>query len=222
MQFSLFDDPQAYRTPPLAGLGYANLEALFEAMHALKDDPLAVTGARMCIARGNPSADLMIVGEGPGAEEDKQGKPYVGRSGQLLDKIIEAGGFDSQNGIFVTNTVFRRPPDNRDPTPEELDYYKPYLMEIIRLVDPKIIMLTGRFSMRQLIGEAKPITKVRGTWHQIDGRWVMPVFHPAYLLRNPSREPGAPKALMWQDMQAIRQKYDEVGGDKQFLLRNTP
>ena len=212
MQFNLFEEP----TPQEQ---FQTHDELIAHMEGLTDDPLYDTGNKMVIYRGNPAADLMVVGEGPGANEDRLGKPYVGRSGKLLDKILESAGFDSQNGIYVTNTVFRRPPENRDPTTEELEYYKPFLLDIVRIVDPKVIMLTGRYSMRALIGEKKGITKVRGNWYTIDDdRWAMPVFHPAYLLRNPSRKPGSPKALMWQDVQEIRRKYDELGGSEEFLL----
>lgn len=219
MQFNLFEEPKTYQTH----------DELITAMHTLEDDPLAETGSNMVIFRGNPQADLMIVGEGPGANEDQQGKPYVGRSGKLLDKILESAGFESQDGVYVTNTVFRRPPGNRDPSPEELAYYKPFLMEIIRLVNPKIIMTTGKYSMWQIIGAERldsrsisqvRITKQRGRWHEIDGRHVLPVFHPAYLLRNPSRKPGSPKALMWDDIRAVRTKYDEIGGGQSFLLKS--
>ena len=211
MQSSMFDSPEPKQTR------YETHDDLIAAMHALTDDPLHPTGHRMVIFRGNPAADLMVIGEAPGANEDQQGKPYVGRSGKLLDKILESVNIDSQNGVYVTNVVFRRPPDNRDPTQEELDYYYPWLQEIIRIVNPKIILLTGRFAMRQIIGEKKGITKVRGTWYEAEGRPVMPVFHPAYLLRNPSRKPGTPKALMWKDIQEVRRKYDEIGGSPAFL-----
>ncbi|MCO5204301.1 MAG: uracil-DNA glycosylase [Anaerolineae bacterium] len=202
MQFDLFEKPIRFET-------HADYIA---AMMSLTDDPLAQFGGNMVIYRGNPNADLMIIGEGPGAEEDRLGKPYVGRSGQLLDKILESVNFDPENEIYVTNTVFRRPPNNRDPLPAELEYYAPYLMEGIRLVDPKVILLTGRFSMRVVLNERQGITKVRGTWYQREGRWIMPMFHPAYLLRNPQRTPGSPKALTWQDIQAVRRKYDELTG----------
>ncbi|MCO5195885.1 MAG: uracil-DNA glycosylase [Anaerolineae bacterium] len=202
MQFDLFEKPIRFET-------HADYIA---AMMSLTDDPLAQFGGNMVIYRGNPNADLMIIGEGPGAEEDRLGKPYVGRSGQLLDKILESVNFDPENEIYVTNTVFRRPPNNRDPLPAELEYYAPYLMEGIRLVDPKVILLTGRFSMRVVLNERQGITKVRGTWYQREGRWIMPMFHPAYLLRNPQRTPGSPKALTWQDIQAVRRKYDELIG----------
>lgn len=202
MQFDLFEKPTHFETHT----------DYIAAMMSLTDDPLVQFGGRMVICRGNPNADLMIIGEGPGAEEDRLGKPYVGRSGQLLDKILESVNFDPENDIYVTNTVFRRPPNNRDPLPAELEYYAPYLMEGIRLVDPKVILLTGRFSMRVVLDERQGITKVRGTWYQRDGRSIMPMFHPAYLLRNPQRTPGSPKALTWQDIQAVRRKYDELTG----------
>ena len=211
MQFNLFEEPKSEQ--------FNTHDEIINHMMNMTDDPLYKTGHNMVIYRGNPNADLMIVGEAPGANEDQQGKPYVGRSGKLLDKILESVGFDSQNGVYVTNTAFRRPPENRDPSQEELDFYLPYLLDLMRIVDPKVVLLTGRFSMRQLIGEKKGITKVRGTWYTLqDGRPAMPVFHPAYLLRNPSRKPGSPKALMWQDIQAVRTKYDEVGGSRELLL----
>ena len=197
---SLLDNPLQFNTH----------DDYVAAMMALTDDPLAEFGGNMVIFRGNPSADLMVIGEGPGANEDRLGKPYVGRSGQLLDKILQSVDFDTETDIYVTNTVFRRPPNNRDPSPAELEYYTPYLMEGIRLVNPKIIMLTGRISMRVILNERQGITKVRGTWYERDGRWVMPMFHPAYLLRNQQRTPGSPKALTWQDIQEIRRKYDEL------------
>ncbi len=219
MQFNLFDEPTP-NEEPTSEHRFATHDELITYMENMTDDPLYSTGNRMVIYRGNPNADLMIVGEAPGANEDQQGQPYVGRSGKLLNKILESVGFDSQNGVYVTNTAFRRPSEsNRDPTQAELDFYLPYLKEIIRIVDPKILLLTGRFSMRQIIGVKQGITKVRGTWYTLeDGRLAMPVFHPAYLLRNPSRKPGTPKALMWQDIQAVRNKYDELGGGREFLL----
>lgn len=202
MQFNLFEPPQPGRTH----------DDIVAEMEALTDDPLAHTGHNMVIYRGNPNARLMIVGEAPGANEDRLGQPFVGRSGKLLDRIFESAGFDTENDIYVTNTVFRRPPDNRDPKPQELEYYKPYLMALIQVVDPVIIVTTGRFSMRVILNERQGITRVRGNWYPLDGRWAMPIFHPAYLLRNPSREPGSPKALMWQDVREIRRKYDELVG----------
>ena len=199
------------------GLNFESLDALKSHMMAMTDDPLYPAGTNMVICRGNPEAKLMIVGEAPGTNENIQGKPFVGKSGQLLDQIIRAVKLDPDQDVFVTNAVFRLPPGEngkplRKPTPAEIDWYKPYLMEIIRLIDPQIILLTGGVSMRAVLNETRlGITKMRGNWHQIDGRWVMAIFHPAYLLRNPSRQMGQPKSLTWQDIQEVRKKYDELG-----------
>ncbi len=195
---------------------FSSLAALVAAMEALDDDPLANTGSKMVIYRGNPAAKLMIVGEAPGNQEDKQGKPFVGPSGKLLEQILASVNLSTEQDVFITNAVFRLPPGDgtsavRKPTIEEIDYYKPYLSEIIRLIDPRIILLTGGVSMRSVLDEKKlGITKVRGQWFERDGRWIMPIFHPAYLLRNPQRDPGSPKALMWSDIQEVRRKFDEL------------
>ena len=205
MQFGLFEERPN---------GFATLDELVAAMMKLEDDPLFPAGTNMVIYRGNPRARLMIVGEAPGTEEDRQGKPFVGRSGQLLDQILQSVQLDPEQDVFITNAVFRLPPGDdgkplRKPTPDEIVYYKPYLLEIIRLVDPLIMLLTGNVATESLL-EKTGITKLRGQWFPWQGRWAMPIFHPAYLLRNPSREPGSPKALMWQDIREARRKYDEL------------
>lgn len=205
MQFGLFEERPK---------GYATLDELVAAMMKLEDDPLFPAGTNMVIYRGNPQARLMIIGEAPGTEEDRQGKPFVGRSGQLLDQILQSVHLDPEQDVFITNAVFRLPPGDdgkplRKPTTDEIIYYKPYLLEIIRLVDPLVMLLTGNVATESLL-EKTGITKLRGQWFEWQGRWAMPIFHPAYLLRNPSREPGSPKALMWQDIREARQKYDEL------------
>ena len=208
MQFGLFEErPQ----------GFATLDELVAAMMKLEDDPLFPAGTNMVIYRGNPKAKLMIIGEAPGTEEDRQGKPFVGRSGQLLDQILQSVKLDPEQDVFITNAVFRLPPGDdgkplRKPTTDEILYYKPYLLEIIRLVNPLVMLLTGNVATESLL-EKTGITKLRGQWFPWQGRWAMPIFHPAYLLRNPSREPGSPKALMWQDIREARRKYDELLGN---------
>jgi uracil-DNA glycosylase family 4 len=116
--------------------------------------------------------------------------------------------------VFICNSVFRMPPGEggksfRKPTTAEIEYYKPYLLEIIHLVNPAIILLTGNVATQSLLG-LTGITKLRGQWHEWQGYEVMPIFHPSYLLRNPTRQPGGPKALTWQDIQNVRRKYDEL------------
>ena len=208
MQFGLFEDRPRQ---------FASLDDLVAAMMKLEDDPLFPAGTNMVIYRGNPRARLMIIGEAPGTEEDRQGKPFVGRSGQLLDQILQSVHLDPERDVFITNAVFRLPPGDdgkplRKPTSDEIVYYKPYLLEIIRLVDPLIMLLTGNVATELLL-EQTGITRLRGQWFPWQGRWAMPIFHPAYLLRNPSREPGSPKALMWQDIREARRKYDDLTGN---------
>jgi DNA polymerase len=209
MQFNLFEEPPKF---------YASLQELIDEMMQMDDDPLADAGTNVVICRGNPQAELMLVGEAPGPEENKRGKPFVGRSGQLLDQILEAANFDPEKDVFISNSVFRMPPGEGDknfrkPTNEEIEYYKPYLLEIIRLVDPKIMLLIGNVATQSILGKTG-ITKLRGQWFDWNGRHVMPIFHPSYLLRNPTRTPGSPKALTWQDFKEVRRKYDElVGGE---------
>jgi DNA polymerase len=207
MQFNLFEEPPKF---------YASLQELIDEMMQMDDDPLADAGTNVVICRGNPQAELMLVGEAPGPEENKRGKPFVGRSGQLLDQILEAANFDPEKDVFISNSVFRMPPGEGDknfrkPTNEEIEHYKPYLLEIIRLVDPKIMLLIGNVATQSILGKTG-ITKLRGQWFDWNGRHVMPIFHPSYLLRNPTRTPGSPKALTWQDFKEVRRKYDELIG----------
>ncbi|KAG5177358.1 DNA polymerase bacteriophage-type [Tribonema minus] len=189
------------------------------ALLALTGDPLEPAGGRIVVYRGDPQAKLMVVGEAPGAMEDETGKPFVGRSGQLLDAILKAAGFDPETDLYVSNIVRRRPPENRDPTTAEIAYYRPWLLEEIRLVNPAIIITTGRWSMRAVLNERRGITKVRGQWYAPGttpdlpaATWAMPWFHPSYLLRNPTKDEGGPKWLTWVDAQEVRRKYDELLG----------
>jgi DNA polymerase len=207
MQFGLFDErPQQFDS-------FADLMAY---MVDLEDDPLASAGTTMVIYRGNPRAKLMIIGEAPGPEENRLGKPFVGRSGQLLDQILGAVGFNAETDVFITNAVFRMPPGDGDrsfrkPTNEEIEAYKPYLMEIVRLIDPRVVLLSGNVATQSVLGQTG-ITRLRGEWHRWQDRWLMPIFHPAYLLRNPTRQANGPKALTWRDFQEVRRKYDELVG----------
>ncbi|HEY9618357.1 MAG TPA: uracil-DNA glycosylase, partial [Microcoleaceae cyanobacterium] len=134
----------------------------------------------------------------------------VGRSGELLDKILASVHLSRHENVFIGNVVKCRPPENRTPTVDEAEACKGYLLEQIRMINPKIILLTGATALRGLLGIKQGITKVRGQWVERDDRLYMPIFHPAYLLRNPSRETGSPKWLMWQDIQAVRTKLDEL------------
>jgi DNA polymerase len=195
---------------------YASLEELFDEMKHMRDDPLAQAGTNMVLSRGNPKARLLIIGEAPGSEENKQGKPFVGSAGKLLDKILQSVGFDSEEEVFITNSVFRMPPGEagkafRKPTTAEIEYYRPYVFAIIHLIDPLIILLTGNVACQSILGQTG-ITTLHGKWIHLQDYWTMPIFHPSYLLRNPARGPGSPKAQMEADIRKVRKKYAELIG----------
>ncbi len=157
-------------------------------------------------ADGNPEAKLMIIGEGPGQTEDEIGLPFVGRAGKLLDKILAAVQIDRQKDTYICNIVKCRPPQNRVPTKEEAAACKPYLMAQIAFVKPAIILLAGSTAVQYTLQLNQPISKIRGKWFDYCGAQAMPIFHPSYLLRNESKEPGSPKWLMWQDIKQVKQK----------------
>lgn len=185
-------------------------DELVNALLAIQDDPLQTHGGKIVTFRGTPRARLMIVGEAPGEQEDRLGIPFVGRAGQLLDKIFKYGGFNIDTQVYLTNVVKRRPPNNRDPTVEEISYFLPYLHEEIRLVDPVIIILAGNIATKAFLGQDVRITQVRGTWFggQLGNPWIMPIFHPSYLLRF-----EAQKFKMVTDIEAIRAKYMQLVPD---------
>ena len=160
---------------------------------------------------GVPNEKIMLIGEAPGADEDEQGKPFVGRSGQLLTKILESVGFYREKNIYICNTIKCRPPQNRNPLPEEEKACDEYLQEQINILKPKIILLCGAVATNKIMNKKLPITKVRGQWFDgSNNSKIMPIFHPAYLLRNPTREVGGPKWLMYQDMKKIKEEYDKL------------
>ncbi|GAB1471537.1 uracil-DNA glycosylase [Chloroflexota bacterium] len=193
---------------------YNSLNEVLAAIRGLTDDPLADAGTNIVISRGNPKARLLLIGEAPGPQENIKGKPFVGPAGQLLDKILQAADFNPETDIYITNSIFRMPPGEdgksfRKPNDKEIEFYRPFVFEIIRLIDPLVILLTGNVACQAIL-QKTGITSLRGKWMELDGRWLMPIFHPSYLLRNQSREPGSPKSLMWEDVREVRRKYDEM------------
>lgn len=193
---------------------FSSLDEILAALKGMKDDPLVKAGTNVVISRGNPNAKLLIIGEAPGPQENIKGKPFVGPAGQLLDKILQAGNFDPEQDVYITNSVFRMPPGDdgksfRKPNDTEIEYYRPFVLEIARLIDPLVILLTGNVACQSILKKTG-ITSLRGQWTQIEGHWLMPIYHPSYLLRNQSREPGSPKAQMWDDIKEVRRKYDEL------------
>jgi DNA polymerase len=147
---------------------------------------------------GNPDADLMFVGEAPGADEDQQGIPFVGRAGQLLTKIIEAIGLTREE-VYIANVIKCRPPQNRNPEPDEVDTCEPFLFRQIDVIKPKVIVALGKFAAQTLLRTEEPISRLRGRVSDFRGAKLIPTFHPAYLLRNPSS-----KREVWEDMKAAR------------------
>ncbi|MCL2026407.1 MAG: uracil-DNA glycosylase [Leptospirales bacterium] len=174
---------------------------------------LSETRLNVVFSDGIPNSKLMLIGEAPGMSEDEQGKPFVGRAGMLLDKILESVGFSRQTNIYICNSLKCRPPNNRDPNESEKEACRPFLDAQIDILKPRLIMLCGRVAMNSFIPNAEGITKMRGRWFDgPHGSKMMPVFHPSYLLRNAQRTKGSPKWFMWQDMQEIRREYDKLGG----------
>jgi len=207
-QNSMLTNP---RTPIPPG-SYKNMEEIAKDCNQCHRCDLGKNRTNAVIGRGNPQAKIMIIGEGPGQQEDERGLPFVGRSGQLLDKVLESVELNSDRDVYISNAIRCRPPHNRTPLVKEIEACKPYLLEQIRLVNPQIILLTGAVAVRTLTGDRRGISKIRGQWMEWEGRLCMPIFHPAYLLRNSSKEPGQPKWLMWQDIQIVKAKLDELNG----------
>lgn len=172
---------------------------------ACTDCQLCQTRDQVVVWRGSVPAPLMIVGEGPGAEEDRLGKPFVGRSGQLLDRLLRAQEFHP-NFFHICNIVKCRPPENRTPTEEEATTCKQHLARQFKLVKPKIIVLCGATAYRYFTGRKEAISKVRGTWLENNGYYIMPTYHPAYILRDPRQ-----RSKMWDDFVKVRQKLTELG-----------
>jgi DNA polymerase len=161
---------------------------------------------QVVVSRGNPRARLMLIGEAPGAQEDALGLPFVGRSGQLLDQLLAQAGLDSNRDLYLCNVVKCRPPQNRKPSPMEMQACRGWLEQQIALVDPPLILLAGASALQGVLGIRGGISRLRGAWQPWQERWLMPIFHPSYLLRYPSVQPGSPRALTLADLQAARQR----------------
>lgn len=176
---------------------------------ACKGCSLASTRTKVVFGDGNERSKLLFIGEGPGADEDEQGLPFVGRAGQLLTQILTAGGIDRKD-VYITNIVKCRPPENRIPTPEEMIICDQHLQTQIMLIDPELIILLGNTPTRWILKTNEGITKIRGKWFEWRGKAVMPMFHPSYLLRNASSKEGSPKHLTWIDIQEVKRSWDIV------------
>ena len=186
-----------FRTEPSLE-AHTDLPSLHAAIKDCLKCPLGKTRIKFVFGEGDPHAKLMFIGEGPGRDEDLQGRPFVGRAGQLLTKIIEAMGLKRQD-VYIANVIKCRPPNNRPPEPMEIEKCWPHLTAQIRLIKPKVICALGSSAARTVLGMDVPISALRGRFHEVDGIPVMPTYHPAYLLRNPND-----KGKVWDDMKKVR------------------
>lgn len=203
-------DAGAVDSARASAAGAADLAALSTAIAAFDGCPLKFQGARQAVVwRGAADAAVMVIGEGPGAEEDLQGAPFVGRAGKLLDKMLAAAGLSER--VFITNTVFWRPPGNRTPTPSEQAACAPFLERAIALVRPKILLLAGAASTKHLLKRTEGILSLRGRWFEWrseDGQIelpALPTLHPAFLLRQP-----AAKKKAWEDLMTLTERLDRA------------
>lgn len=167
------------------------------------------SSSKVVVSRGNPSARFMVIGEAPGAREDALGKPFVGRSGKLLDILLKDVGINPCRDVFICNAIKCRPPKNRRPTKKELIASLPWLNQQIELVDPWVIALAGSTAVEAVLGLKDKISTIRGVWQSWQGRMVMPLFHPSYLLRNSSRVEGAPITLTLGDLIKVQNRIKE-------------
>ena len=183
---------------------YQDLKNLREKISEIKNCKLKENASNLVFSDGNPNSKIMIIGEGPGANEDKEGLPFVGRAGQLLDKMLNAINLNRE-AVYITNVVNFRPPENRKPTEREVEMYLPYLKRHIEIIKPKIILLLGSTAMNALLSNTDVISKMRGKWYEIEINrlkiFSIVSFHPAYLLRQPDQ-----KKFSWIDLKMIRDK----------------
>jgi len=166
---------------------------------------LSVTRKNIVFGSGSSDADLMFVGEAPGADEDQQGVPFVGRAGQLLTRIIQAIDLQREQ-VYIANILKCRPPQNRDPQPDEVNSCEPFLFRQIETIKPMIVVALGKYAAQTLIRTKTPISRLRGTFVEFRGIQLMPTFHPSYLLRNPSA-----KREVWEDMKRVRDELRQLG-----------
>jgi DNA polymerase len=191
--------------------GATSIEEIRQALEAFEGCPLKATATQLCLFDGNPQAPIMIIGEAPGAQEDRQGKPFVGPAGQLLDRMLAAIGLD-RSAVYITNLLYWRPPGNRNPTPGEIASCLPFLERQIEILQPQLLLLVGGMSAKTLLNRSEGILKLRGRWadyhhprlpHPIP---ALPTLHPAYLLRQPAQKREA-----WRDLLSFAEAMEREG-----------
>ncbi|HER00630.1 MAG TPA: uracil-DNA glycosylase [candidate division Zixibacteria bacterium] len=185
---------------------YKDLEEFENDINECTKCPLHKGRTKFVFGAGNPHADIIFVGEGPGREEDLRGEPFVGRAGKLLDKILAAIDFE-RSEVYIANIVKCRPPNNRDPESSEMETCMPYLLKQIEMINPHFICCLGRIAAQALLDTRLPLGKLRGGFHDWNDRKVMVTYHPAALLRFPQYKPHT-----WEDVQMLRKAYDEFKG----------
>ena len=171
---------------------------------------LSSTRNNVVFGRGNPHSKLFVIGEGPGQQEDEQGLAFVGRAGKMLDSAFQSVGIDTNKDCYISNIVKCRPPNNRKPLANEVKECMPWLNEQIVLIKPKVIVLAGSTAVQSYLNIDEPISKLRGEWVVRNDIKYMPIFHPSYLLRNPSKEKGKPKWLTWQDLKKVKKEISSA------------
>jgi DNA polymerase len=188
-----------------AKTGKAGLKVVRDELGDCKRCKLAPSRTNLVYGVGNPDADLVFVGEAPGADEDAQGEPFVGKAGQLLTKMIEAMGY-TRDDVYICNVLKCRPPGNRNPEPDEVASCEPFLKKQLAAIRPRMIVALGKFAAQCLLRDDTPITRLRGGFRSYEGIPLMPTLHPAYLLRDPSK-----KKLAWEDLKAVNAALARVG-----------
>lgn len=204
MQGSLFEDNSSLNAKKEPPGKFMDLNDLYEHSKNCTKCRLAENRNNFVFGEGNPEAQIVVIGEAPGAEEDAQGRPFVGRSGKLLDKILEAIGF-SRDDVFICNIIKCRPPENRNPNTDEIESCMPWLKTQLQLINPKILLLLGRVAANTILDNKQSMGSLRGRIIRWNGYDVIVTYHPAALLRNPNW-----KRHCWEDVKMLRSHYDTV------------
>ena len=171
---------------------------------------LSATRTNVVFGRGNINSSLLVIGEAPGEQEDLQGYAFIGRAGKMLDKMFELVDIDTNKDCFISNIVKCRPPNNRKPKASEISSCFHWLEKQVELMNPKVVVLAGSTAVQSYLQIKDPISKLRGNWVEKDGRKIMPIFHPSYLLRNPSQDVGKPKWLTLNDLKEVKKEINLI------------
>jgi uracil-DNA glycosylase family 4 len=203
--------PTSAKIPIPAGT-YESIKTIRQHCNNCQRCPLGETRTHAVVERGNRHASIMLIGEAPGAKEDETGKPFVGAAGRVLERMLKKANLSTgkDGDVYIANIIKCRPPNNRVPTYKEIEACKPYLLEQIRLIKPKIIVLIGATAVRGLLGDLGGITRIRGTWMKWNRHYCMPILHPAYLLRNHDYSKSGPWRLTERDFKVVQKASQQL------------